>query len=200
MSVDAEVAGILVALGFLVMGIVSMPLATWFFLGAIALGVVVALLLRFAPRKFSRLFGRLALGTLVILAAFSFWRARHIPQRPNTVSPKGVYILSNNKSSGFSQTGYWLECWFDQHENVDRCKLADKNGKGVFEDVFVTCGTQATIPQSELVIQPETGRKWIQSRDVTVVDVPVPYVRYGQILFPRSLYAEAKQQGYCYGT
>ena len=200
MRVDAEVAGILVALGFLVMGAVSMPLATWFFLGAIAVGVVVALLLRFTPSNFSRLIGRLTVGTLIILATFALWQARHVPRRPHNVSSSAVYVVPNNASSGFSRTGYWLECWFDQNENVDRCKLTDKNGNGVFEDVFVTCGSQATIPQSELVIQPETGRSWIQSHDVRVVNVPVPYVRYGQILFPRSLYAEAKQQGYCYGT
>ena len=65
MQVDSEFAGILVAVGFLVMGLVSMPLATGFVLGAITLGVVVALLLRFTPKKFSRL----VLGTVIILAA-----------------------------------------------------------------------------------------------------------------------------------
>lgn len=54
MQLDSEFAGLLVAVGFLVMGLVSMPLATGFVLGAIALGVVVALLLRFTPRKLSR--------------------------------------------------------------------------------------------------------------------------------------------------
>jgi hypothetical protein len=51
MKVDSEFAGLLVAVGFLVMGFVSMPLATWFVLGAITLGVVVALLLRFTPKE-----------------------------------------------------------------------------------------------------------------------------------------------------
>ena len=153
---------------------------------------------RFTPRKFSRLIGRLTVGTLIILAAIALW-PRHMPRRPHTVSSNAVYVLSNNAQSGLSETGYWLECWFDQHENVDRCKITDKNGNGVFEDVFVTCGSQATIPQSELVIQPETGQRWIQSHSVRP-NVPVPYVRYGQILFPRSLYAEAKEQSLCYGT
>ena|ERR1700687_154496 len=51
MKVDSEFAGLLVAVGFLVMGFVSMPLATGFALGAITLRVVVALLLRFTPKK-----------------------------------------------------------------------------------------------------------------------------------------------------
>jgi hypothetical protein len=199
MSVDSEGAGILVAVGFLAMGLVSIPVARWFVLGCLALGVVFAVLLRFTPRKFSRL----TVGALIIiLGAFALWpklRGGRIPRRPHTVSSNAVYILPNNAPPELSKTGYWLECWFDQHENVDRCKLTDKNGNGVFEDVFVTCGSQASIPQSELVIEPETGQRWIQSHDARVT-VPIPYVRYGHILFPRSLYAEAQQQGYCYGT
>ena len=49
MQVDSEIAGLLVAVAFLVMGFVSMPIATGFVLGAIALGVIVALVLRFTP-------------------------------------------------------------------------------------------------------------------------------------------------------
>jgi LPXTG-motif cell wall-anchored protein len=51
MQVDSEFAGILVGAGFLVMGLVSMPIATWFFLGALLLGGSVALLLRFRKEK-----------------------------------------------------------------------------------------------------------------------------------------------------
>ena len=47
MQVDSEFAGLLVAVGFVVMGLVSMPIATWFLLGALLLGVGVALLLRY---------------------------------------------------------------------------------------------------------------------------------------------------------
>ena len=46
MRVDSEFAGLFVAVGFVVMGLVSMPIATWFLLGALSLGVGVALLLR----------------------------------------------------------------------------------------------------------------------------------------------------------
>ena len=44
---DAEFAGILVAVAFIVLGLVSLPMAKWFFLGALVLGVGVALRLRF---------------------------------------------------------------------------------------------------------------------------------------------------------
>ena len=46
MQVDSEFAGILVAVGFLVMGAVGLDIGRWFVLGTLPLGVAVALLLR----------------------------------------------------------------------------------------------------------------------------------------------------------
>jgi uncharacterized membrane protein YfcA len=59
-----------------------MPIATVFVIGTVALGVVVVLLLRFVPRKISRVM----VGTTIILAAFVLWWAEHKPRRPHTVS------------------------------------------------------------------------------------------------------------------
>ena len=50
MQVDAETAGILIALGFVVMAIVSIPIAKWFVLGALLMGGMVALLLHFTRK------------------------------------------------------------------------------------------------------------------------------------------------------
>jgi len=187
MRVDSEFAGLLVAVGFLVLGLVSMPLATGFVLGAIALGVVGALLLRFIPRRFSRLI----VGMLIVLAAFVLWWAGHKPRRPHTVSSSALYVLPNNVPLRLFQTGYWLECWFDQHDNVDRCKLTDEHGTVSFEDVFIQCEVCTPLPQSDLVFKRETGRTWIQSCDKKV-NVPVIYVAYGETLLPRSLKCRAQ--------
>jgi hypothetical protein len=46
MQVDAESAGILVAVAFLILGLVGLPIAKWFFLGTLVLGGGVAWLLR----------------------------------------------------------------------------------------------------------------------------------------------------------
>jgi hypothetical protein len=45
MKVDAEVAGILVAIGFFVMGFVSVPIAKGFLVGAFGVGIGVAVVL-----------------------------------------------------------------------------------------------------------------------------------------------------------
>src|SRR5260370_29614628 len=124
MKVDSEIAGLLVAVGFLVMGFVSMPIATWFVLGAITLGVVVALMLRFTPKKFSRV----AFGTVIILAVGVLWWLGHKPRRPRTVSSNALYVLPNDVPFTLHKAGYWLDGWFDQHANVDRSQLTDQQG------------------------------------------------------------------------
>ena len=51
MKVDSEFAGILVAVGFLVMGAVGLDIGRWFVLAALGLGCAVALLLRFMRKS-----------------------------------------------------------------------------------------------------------------------------------------------------
>jgi hypothetical protein len=46
MRVDAEFGGIIVAVAFVVLGLVGLPMAKWFLLAALAFGIAVALLLR----------------------------------------------------------------------------------------------------------------------------------------------------------
>lgn len=48
--VDAEFGGILVAVGFVVMGVVAIPIAKWFLLGAVVLGGAFALVRYLATR------------------------------------------------------------------------------------------------------------------------------------------------------
>ena len=188
MQVDSELTGVLIAVGFLVMGFVSMPIAAVFVIGAVALGVVIALLLRFVPRKFARA----AVGALIVSAGVALWWSVHKPPRPHTVSSNALYVRPDNLPFRLRQPGYWLECWFDRNESVDRCKLTDENGTVSFEDVFLPCEGCTPLPQSDLVFKWETGRTWTQSCD-NRVNVPDIYVKYGLTLFPRSLYAEAHQ-------
>jgi len=51
MQVDSELAGVLIAAGFVLMGLVSMPIAKWFFLGAVLFGAVVAWVLHCTKKK-----------------------------------------------------------------------------------------------------------------------------------------------------
>ena len=46
MRVDAEFTGVFIAIAFVVLGLVALPDATWFFLGTVLVGIVIALVLR----------------------------------------------------------------------------------------------------------------------------------------------------------
>jgi len=50
MRLDAESAGVLVAVAFVVLGLVGLAIAKWFLLASLVLGAGVALLLRFTRR------------------------------------------------------------------------------------------------------------------------------------------------------
>jgi len=196
MRMDSEIAGLLVAVGFLVMGFVSMPIATGFVLGAIALGLIVALVLRFTPKKFTRV----VLGTVIILSVVVLWWEGHNPHRPRTVSSNALYVLPNNVPFTLHKTGYWVDCWFDEHANVDRCKLTDEKGAESFEDVFLPCVGQMPLPQGELVFDTKwTGYTWTRSPDKRI-NVPVVYIKYHGVLLPQSFYAEAKRDAGCSGS
>jgi hypothetical protein len=163
-------------------------------LAAVALGVFVALVLRFAPKKY----GRVVVGTVVILAVVVLiWEGRE-PRRPRTVSSDALYVLSDNARFRLHNRGYWLDCWFDEQANVDRCKLTDEKGIGLFEDVYLPCIGSEPLPQRVLV---ENGRRrwggyiWNQS-PVKGIKVPVIYVDE-RVLLPRGFFAEAKRDVYC---
>ena len=51
MRVDSESAGIIIAVGFVLMGIVGIPIAKWFLIAGIVLGIGVALLLRYLRKR-----------------------------------------------------------------------------------------------------------------------------------------------------
>ena len=194
MKVDSEFAGLLVAVGFLVMGFVSMPIARWFIVGAVALGVFVALVLRFASKKYSRV---VVVMVVILATVVLFWEGREA-RRPSTVSSGAFYVLAENARFRLLNRGYWLDCWFDKQANVDRCKLTDEKGAELFEDVYLPCVGDAPFRQSVLV---EDGRGqwggeiWKGSADKGV-EIPVVYVHRNALL-PRRFFEEIKRDVYC---
>jgi len=50
MHVGSESIAIIIAVGFVVLEVVGIPIAKWFLLGAVVLGIAAALLLRFSAK------------------------------------------------------------------------------------------------------------------------------------------------------
>jgi hypothetical protein len=90
-----------------------------------------------------------------------------------------------------------LDCWLDEHANVDRCKLTDVQGNALFEDVFLPCEGEAIFPKSDLVFDVRrTGYSWTGSYEKGI-NVPIIYLVNGQILLPKSAYKESKRTVDC---
>ena len=51
MRINSESAGIIIAIGFVVMGVVGVPIAKWFLIGGAVLGIGVAVLLRYLRKR-----------------------------------------------------------------------------------------------------------------------------------------------------
>ena len=195
MQVDSEFAGLLVAVGFLVMGFVSMPIATWFVIGAVVLGVVVALLLRFGLTKYARVVAGAVIISSVAALLWDLWEERRA-RRPPGVSLNAVYISSDSARFRLHNRGNWLDCWFDEVDNVDRCELTDENGTRLFEDVYLPCAGKEPIHGFLDNGKPVWGWEiWSRSPDKGI-KVPIVYV-YSQVLLPQSFYEEAKRDVGC---
>ncbi len=50
-QIDSEFAGIIVAIGFVVLGLVAFPFAKWFLLGSLGFGIAMVLVLRFVRKN-----------------------------------------------------------------------------------------------------------------------------------------------------
>ncbi len=139
------------------------------------------------------------LGTLIVLAVVVVWWTGRPPRRPSGLSPNALHFEPSNVPFTLHQTGYWLDCWLDEHADVDRCKLTDMKGNALFEDVFLPCEGQSPVPKSNLVFDARrTGYTWTGSYEKGI-KVPVVFLVGGQILLPKSAYEEAKKTVDCSG-
>jgi hypothetical protein len=134
-----------------------------------------------------------AICAITLLTAAVFVWANRPKPRPNSVSSNAIHIEKVHSPFTFRETGYWLDCWFDASEGVDRCKLTDQNGNVVFEDVFLPYEGKSPIPQSALIFDfRRIGSGWVGSYEKNI-SVPVIYLENHQILLPRAAYNESKQ-------
>ena len=51
MRIDSGFPGLILAVGFVIMGIVGVPIAKWFVIAGVGLGIAVAVLLRFLRKR-----------------------------------------------------------------------------------------------------------------------------------------------------
>ena len=129
----------------------------------------------------------------IICAAIALWRFGRPPKRPPNLSANALYIERGVVPFKLSNSGEWLDCWFDEHERVDRCKLTNMNGWTEFEDVFLPYTGQASPSRADLVLdRRRTGQLWSGTYEKGT-RYPIVYLANGTILLPRSEYDKAKR-------
>jgi hypothetical protein len=133
-------------------------------------------------------------GTIIVFAVLVLWWTGRPPRRPSALSDSAIHFEGATVPFVFHETGYWLDCWFDEHVNVDRCKLTDVKGNALFEDAFRPCDGLPPVPKGDLVFDTRrTGNTWTGSYEKGI-KVPVIYLMNGQILLPNSIYEEARKK------
>jgi hypothetical protein len=134
------------------------------------------------------------LGTAIFIAMVVVWWTARPPRRPAGLSTNALYMERGIVPFKLSSTpGDWLDCWFDKHERLDRCRLTDERGNLEFEDVFLPYEGQSPLPQEDLVLDRRaTGHVWTGSYEKGL-RYPLIHLANGQILLPRSDYEKAKQ-------
>ena len=85
--------------------------------------------------------GRRRVGFLAVLLAVGIfvWRAAREPSRPDSVPSDAAYVPSVKRY-------YWVHCWLDKQEQVNRCKVFNSDGTLFFEDTYVPYSGTGPIP------------------------------------------------------
>ena len=132
--------------------------------------------------------------TVMVGCALLFvWWTDRLPKRPPNLSTNALYIERGEVPFKLSNTGDWLDCWFDERARVDRCKLTNMNGWIEFEDVFLPLEGQGPVLQSDLALdRRRTGTLWGGTKEKDTL-YPIVYLKNGEILIPRSEYEKAKR-------
>jgi len=137
------------------------------------------------------------LGTLVLLCmavACAYWWANTPPRHPRSVSVNGVFIWGASVGLPSPKRGNWVECWFDNKNNLDMCRFTDMKGSVYYEGVFSPDDGEKPLHQSELKIRSRLTSDWSPIVSVGNTFVPILCLRNGRVLIPKDGYAEGKRK------
>jgi hypothetical protein len=130
-----------------------------------------------------------ALGIVFAVFVALMWWGSRIPKRPADISPSGIFIERGSVPFEFSMHGDWLDCWQDVHTNTDECRLTDEKGVLKYEGTFLSYGSKALVPGSELKMDAvKTGHLWIGVTVEKIISIPVIFLQNGVILLPQNDY------------
>ncbi len=139
---------------------------------------------------------QILLGILLTTLGLVFgrlWWATLTPRRPANMPIGSVWVWAPPAPLDFSPRGYWLGCWLDGSQNVNRCRVTDRNGHVHFEDEYRSLIREMPIPSAELLIRTykDTSELWAWSKTMHN-DVAVVRLANGEILVPFKAYNDLR--------
>src|SRR5438132_9781907 len=83
----------------------------------------------------------------VAVIAGAFWWSNTPPIRTKGLSPNAVWIWAPAVGLPAPKRGIWLSCWVERPAGKYQCKTIDKEGRTLYEGVFLRFKQE--IPASE---------------------------------------------------
>jgi hypothetical protein len=111
---------------------------------------------------------------LLAIAALLWWYFEVLPHRPDEVPKAAIPVLVMG--------GYdWAYCWVDKRENVDRCKIFNRGGDVLFDEIFLPYRGGKPVPAADLKIKRDqgvSGGQWIELENGVIL---VPKSRHDRV-------------------
>ena len=106
--------------------------------------------------------------------------------------PGAIFLPAPTAGSLFprSQRGDWLNCWFDQEHELNRCRLSKLDGSLEYEGLFLPYEASGTVPKRNSRSDVATAGARVQWQHFGEHFLPTIYLRDETTLLPAEAYGE----------
>lgn len=130
-------------------------------------------------------------GVAVLVIAGAYWWANIPPKRPRGVPASAVFLWAGHLGLPAPKHGTWIQCWTDNPNEVNRCRLTEMDGTVQYEGIFLAAAGNTPVPESDLEIESEpTGdvTHWVRLGGLR--GAPLVFLKNGTVLIPKDAYQE----------
>jgi hypothetical protein len=135
----------------------------------------------------------LILAVAAILGAY--WWANIPPSRPRELSANAVWLWAPSVGLPAPKRGIWLACWNGSHDGKCRCKTIDKDGRTLYEGMFLPYRQERPVSGSDLTINIEQTQQHHIDQGIFLQGelVPLVYLKNGDVLIPAAKYEDGRR-------
>lgn len=128
-------------------------------------------------------------GAVVVIVG-AYWWANVPPKRPDGMSANAVFLWAGHLGLPAPKHGTWIECWVDEANDVNKCRLYEMDGTPFYEGVFLA-DTGGAVSKSNLQIESEitsNRSNWVNLGGLR--GAPFVFLKNGVVLIPKDGYQE----------